>query len=207
MALPSYTLKIPAQVEPYVDISYAPYRFNIAESFGGTALNDPSEGLQVKGWRIAWDSTTAWVSIKDITKDDPPLNLFQVPMLQGITFCFDSNMQPVVGYETLDGSFLYYFNNVTNTFSTLTLPSGCRSLRLYHDDKRLVPVQLGKTDAVLFYLKEDKLLCRIQRERYLTEHTLATLASKKCLIRRLGMTRALRIQIELTGENLFVTSP
>lgn len=206
MALPTNNVMVPHSKYPYIDVGYRELPFNIAESMGGVDLNDPSEGLNVYTWKAWWDPVTEVIYIvHPVTSTLIPTRT--VVGLQSLSFAFDTNMQPAIAYEGVGGSFIYFFDSSSGSFTTFSLPFGSRSMHMYHDIKRYTSLPSNTTDALLFYLRGDKLFSRQQRDRYAVEYQLATLASDTCRIRKLGLNSDYRIQMELTGENLFVSSP
>jgi len=206
MALPENSVMVPRTYAPYIDVTYEVLPFSKEISRGGVALNNPSQGLNTQDWTVNWNPESGnfvVTSESGIIQTIPTIALD----ISSFSFCFDSNMQPALVYQNSAGTFLYFFDSALPGFSLLSLDPMARSVKLYHDDKRKLQVNAGVTDALLFYLIDDKLFMRRQRDRYATEIQLATLASRTCSIRRVGMTSDYRIQFELTGENLFVSSP
>ena len=136
---------------------------------GGRAIQDPSEGLEVKVWTAEADEQTGSIMLS--APGVTPVEFLVVPGVQEISLAFDQNMQPALAYLTADGAFLYWFDTTLPGFTTLALPAGSRSPRISLDDKRAR--QTAISDIVLAYIRGDKLYARAQRDRFSIEYELA----------------------------------
>jgi len=136
---------------------------------GGRAIQDPSEGLEVKVWTAEADEQTGSIMLS--APGVTPVEVLVVPGVQEISLAFDQNMQPALAYVTADGAFLYWFDATLPGFTTLALPAGSRSPRISLDDKRAT--QTAISDIVLAYIRGDKLYARAQRDRFSIEYELA----------------------------------
>lgn len=170
----------------------------VDREMGGTALNNPTDGLLVQAWR-------AWLDGSDVrcateaaaASGSPGTILFTAAGITELSLTFDQNMRPAVAFVASGVAKLWWYDSVaggqtTTTFATVTSPF------LTLDDKR--PKQQGPSDILMFYVRSGVLYYRQQRDRFNVEYTLATvpLATR---VWRLGMGRGLRLQIELTDND------
>ena len=90
----------------------------------------------------------------------------------------------------------HWYDTVTSSFQTLTLPAGSRTPKCTLDDKR--PTQSGRSDIILSYVKADnKLYFRKQRDRFEVEYLLYD-EEPVLAIESLYMNEGLRLQWALT---------
>lgn len=162
---------------------------------GGRALNDASEGLRVYEWRGRYIDGDVVLDVPGVVN---PQTVLSVANITEFSFTFDQNMQPVVAYVVGDDTaHFYWFDATVPGFVTLDLPAGSITPRCSLDDKRPVAGTLvGASDILLTYLRAGTLYCRVQRERYETEHELAT-GLEGYEIGQFGMNRVLRMQWQL----------
>jgi hypothetical protein len=173
---------------------------------GGIALSNPSLGIAGYTWSCQYTALTGSITLINETTAVSSTILNGIFNLATLSFAFDANMRPAIGYTLLDGtSYLYYYDSLTESYSTLTLPAGSYSLRLTHDDKRYEMVVLNVTDILVFYVRGSTVYYRLQRERYQTEHQIATVTPGTRL-RKAGMTTGLQICIGI-ADGLFISSP
>lgn len=167
-----------------------PVRNEVDYELGGTALNDPSGGLQVQMWRA-----------RIIGKADIVLDAENVPAstiiagtnITEVSFSFDRNMNPAIAYVEDGTAKLYWYDTIAAAMTTTNFP-GIITPRLSHDDKR--DLQSAISDVIFAYLKDGDLCYRQQRDRYQTEYVLAENVDSPGLI-KIGMSRQLRMQFLL----------
>lgn len=173
---------------------------------GGLAISDPSLGISGYSWICTY---TPLGGIITLTNEDTAVS---VPILSGIanlvslSFAFDSNMRYAVGYtDNVGVSSLRFYDSLTESYTTLVLPAGTINLRLCHDDKRPTMVVSNVTDILCFYVRDSGVYYRLQRERYQTEHRVATV-TPGTTIAKVGMTSNLTIRAKISGGS-FISSP
>lgn len=194
--LPSNVLSsefIPAEILPPRNV---PKDFLVDYELGGVALNNPSQGLEVKVWTGQYIDGAVVLEAEGV----PPTTLFSLPDITEFQFTFDQNMQPSVAYATASGvAALRWWDGTVPAFSTLTLPAGSRSPRCTLDDKRRL--QTSVSDVVLFYIRGDALYMRVQRDRFTIEYPLVESAPwlEDRFFGQVGMGRNLRLQLQLMG--------
>lgn len=167
-----------------------PVRNEVDYELGGTALNDPSGGLQVQMWRARI------IDKADIVLDAE--NVAASTIITGtniteVSFTFDRNMNLAVAYVEDGTPKLYWYDTIALAMTTTNFP-GIITPRLSHDDKR--NLQSAISDVIFAYLKDGDLCYRQQRDRYQTEYVLAQNVDSPGLI-KIGMSRQLRMQFLL----------
>lgn len=158
----------------------------------GVALNDGSQGLQVQYW-VCWVTRSGEVRVRPKDASGNGTLLFTQSGIDRISFSFDRNMQPAVAYEVGGEVRFRWFDSTAAGYTTSVYPSA-RTPRVVHDDTR--PAAADRSDVVITYLRNDQLLYRVQRERYLTEHVLREGLSQSLRLVQMGMNRRFRVQIE-----------
>lgn len=162
---------------------------------GGVALNDASQGLNIKNWR-------ARVSGNDVLISEEPYTSESVVITDtgiiDISLAFDQNMRPTLAYLS-GGSVKLYWYDAALPGQTTTTFTGITSPFLALDDKRSVATAIASNDILLFYINGNQLAYRQQRDRFNTERILRTFPGSGVSIKRAGMGSGLRMQVEITG--------
>jgi len=160
---------------------------------GGLALNDPSLGIAYQDWRANLDIDTGAVTATPLTTGSPSV-ILTVPGMIGMSFAFDRNMRPSVAYQTETGSFLWFYNSLTEATDTISLGQ-VGIPRLTHDDKRYFTD--STSDVICAYVGAGALIYRQQRDRFLVEYTLRTGLPSSARLVNIGMNDNNRLQFEL----------
>jgi hypothetical protein len=153
---------------------------------GPIALNDPSQGLMIQEWTGVSTDTGVFL----FTATLPPEYVLIANAIQEISFTFDQNGRPVVGYLQYGLMKLQWFDASAGMQVITTFTSGNISPKVFLDDKRTT--QSGNSDILLGYIRNENLYYRQQRDRFLIEYLLATQVRGR--LERLGMGRNLRVQ-------------
>lgn len=159
---------------------------NVDYELGGVALRDTSQGLRSYLWRSDYINTNVYLYREQFL-------MGAVVQATGIThhsFAFDQNMNPCVVYNKDGVTYLYWYDPVQSKQTTLKFDDYFEYPQVTLDDHR--QHQLGNSDIILSYIRDDKLYYRLQRERYLQEHFLADTPNHKLM--QIGMTRNLRLR-------------
>jgi len=161
---------------------------------GGVAIQDPTQGLQVKVWRAEVIGDDVVLSAEGVT----PTTIFTQAGITEIALTFDQNMQPFIAYVLNDtDAHFRWFDGTLSQFVVSDLPAGSHSPRCALDDKRDAAGTLaGASDIILTYLREGTLYARVQRDRYSDEYELAT-GYEDYVLGQFGMNRVLRMQWQL----------
>jgi hypothetical protein len=179
-----------------------------SKELGGISIGDSTQGLLVRVWVLVWNRLNNNFIIFPEDDEDSETILFSDTNVTELSLSFDSNMRPSVAYTSNGVAKLRYYDTLTEDYSTLALPNGSRNPRLCHDDKRPEQATSNNSDVCLFYLRDDKVYYRVQRERYEIENQIATLAIDNAVLTKVGMSSGLRVQLELEGgKDLLVSSP
>ena len=157
---------------------------------GGVALNDASKGLDIQNWKIEVRDNKVYISGDTVAESEIPIDIPDGNTIEWISLAFDQNMHYVVAYS-LDNndSYLYYFNLVTNTNSSLPLGKVNTPI-VRMDDVRFV--NSANNDIILSYVRDGKLICRIQKDKYEVEYELSGSVSANLL--QCGITTGSRFQ-------------
>jgi hypothetical protein len=198
MAMPGNVLVEPFQPAPFDEPDDQPH-VPLTEDFelGGTALSDPSQGLQVKNWRFFLAGND--VSVEPEVGGSPTV-LFTRTGVTWVSGSFDQNMAAAVAFIANDQATLWYFDTVLNAYTFFDLPAGARTPFLTMDDKR--PTANSYNDILLFYVLDTNLVYRQQRNRYQVERILYSFNGPLVDITRCGMNVGLRVQVEVEGTDV-----
>jgi hypothetical protein len=198
MAMPGNVLVEPFQPAPFDEPDDIP-RNPLTTDFelGGTALNDPSFGLQVKDWKF-------FLVLNDVVvapaAGGVATVLFTRPGVTEVSGAFDQNMNPAVAFVDGTGAWLWFFDTVPNAYTFLALPAGTRTPFLTMDDKRATANSYN--DILLFYVLNTNLTYRQQRNRFDVERILYSFNGPQVDIMRVGMNKGLRVQVEVEGPDI-----
>jgi len=173
---------------------------------GGIAISDPSQGINIHTWQSSYDPPSGTIRLTNLDTAVVYNILTGIMSITDLSFAFDANMRPNLGYKLADGtSKIRYYDTVTETFITVTLPTGAGVPRLCHDDKRDEMVLLNVTDVLIFYLLDNVLYYLLQRERFEVPHRVATVTPGATLD-KVGMSDDLRILAQISNGE-FISSP
>lgn len=206
MPLPQDTFREGAE-EPFLTPDNLDNEANlISKEDGGVAISNPSQGLSGYTWVSSYAPLEGNIILSNLETDQSYTILTGIMNVMSISFSFDSNMRPVIAYTISTGeAYHYWYDTVTQAYTTTLLPVGAITPKLTHDDKRKFFVTNNRSDVLLFYVLNTAIRYRLQRERYNTDHQIATVTAGT-RIKRVGMTTGVRIQLELT-EGSFISSP
>jgi hypothetical protein len=193
MALPGDTLVgppySPAPFDEPDDILRSPLTQDY--ELGGTALNNPSQGLQVQNWKFSYVGSDVVVSPDPYSSSTVLFTRAGITQLSGT---FDQNMNAAVTFIDGAGAWIWFFDITLNAMTFLALPVGTRTPFLTMDDKR--PTANSYNDMLLFFILNGDLVYRQQRNRFGVQRVLHSFNSTDVDILRCGMNKGLRIQIE-----------
>ena len=157
---------------------------------GGKALLDSSDGLNIKNWEIYKEGDKIYIK----AEDGDPVEVEDIPTdVTWLSFCFDQNMHYNIAYIRNGVTFWYWYDPVAEKYKDLELGEGYISPMARLDDAR--KDAQAESDIILSYVKNNNLYCRVQRQRYETEHLI-----KETLVGQLircGMNKKLRFQWEI----------
>lgn len=171
---------IPAKfLTPMRAVDYVDYEW------GGVRIRDTSQGLMSHLWTGIYEGSTLSLS-NGVVRHNINIGL----NVRSMSFCFDQNMNPAVVYVRNGVGYLYWYDPVAAAQVTLQLDYVVEYPQITLDDHRAS--QVGASDIILSYIRDDKLYCRIQRERYLQEHFLEDVPNRR--LKQVGMTANYRLR-------------
>ncbi len=163
---------------------------------GGVALNDPSDGLDARTWRLMVVGDEVRVSADPYATEEV---LFTQAGIVQASLAFDQNMAPVVAFVTGSGPFLWWYDPTLSAHTFTALAADVSGPVVCMDDKRDIATRLGTNDVLLLYTRGASLYYRQQRERYGVERLLATFVGPRISISKAGMNAGNRMQVEVVG--------
>lgn len=161
---------------------------------GGVALNDASQGRQVKTWR-AWIEGGTTIKVAPLPGLTPETTLVVGVNITTVSLAFDSNMQPAVAYLE-NGTLKLRWYDVTVSGFVITSFPGCTFGRVSSDDKR--EAQEGASDVIFAYVRAGNVYWREQRDRYLVERLVGAAPAGFRFV-QLGMNAQGRLQFRLVS--------
>lgn len=172
---------------PNPPVLYTPL---IDYSIGGVGLDDPSQGLALKTWQASVDgSGNVVLSAASVT----PTTVFTRAGITWIGLAFDSNMKVFLAWLEAAGAFFRWFDSIANAYTITQLPAGSDKVFAQLDDTR--PLESSKRDVLLHYQRSNRLLMRIQRDRYGVEYDLGDITGLNLV--QTGMNHTNRFQFQL----------
>ena len=145
----------------------------ISREWGGTALNDGSDGLEVKIWTCTVIPSGIPLVPDEIVvyaDDVLPTVVFTALDVSEISLAFDQNMRPFVAYVSQGNAKFYWYDSLIEGTRITDLPIGSSSPRCTLDDHRAT--QLSTSDIILAYIQNGNLYFRAQRDRYEVQYLL-----------------------------------
>jgi hypothetical protein len=157
--------------------------------FGGVALNDASQGLRVRTWRLRLVGNDIRINADNV----PEVTLFTRNGITELSLAFDQNMRPYVAFVQNGQAILRWYDTLAQQQVFLDLDPATVTPRLCLDDKR--PLQVGGSDVILAYVLNGNLYFRAQRDRFEVEYLLQADVGGKLI--RIGMNQKYRLQFLL----------
>lgn len=166
---------------------------------GGIGVQNTSEPLDYQQWRMTYVYDRSASNYGDFILEGMKTGVhgtvLNVSDVTDMAFAFDQNMNLFILYVLSDCTCKYYWwDPVVVGYTTTTMDSGVTSPACVRDDHR--ELQDGTSDIILAYIRAGNLYFRQERERYLTEHLLMS-GVGMTRIERMGLTKVLRLQIQL----------
>jgi hypothetical protein len=159
---------------------------------GGVALNDSSQGLNVRDWKVWTDGIKVWVAPDP--EGAPAVEVFAGADITEVSLAFDQNMQPTLALVDAGVTKLRWYDTLANAMTTTNFP-GHKTPMLTLDDKRDIATQTGVNDIIFAYIREGLVCWRQQRDRYGAENQLGAAPSANSRILGVGN----RLQVKLSS--------
>ena len=159
---------------------------------GGVALNDPTQGLNVRDWIVTTDGASVWVA--PYPEGAPQTLMFTGSGITEVSLAFDRNMQATIAFVEQGQCRLWWYDTLDNAMTTTTY-AGAMGPMVSLDDKR--DIANATSDIVFAYLRAGNAYFRMQRDRYGVEYLLGPVFSSSGRIVQLGMGTNGRLQFKL----------
>ena len=157
-------------LSPIADPRNEFYGLHKSKTYGGVAIGDTSEPLNKYIWDGEYDKDTGSFSFwrRDLGKNTKTTVFEGKKDILSIDFCFDQNMRAFISYEQNYQSYYWHFNAENSTYDEVKLENATRFPRccLYTAQ----PYSIPDSDVIIAYIRNNKLLFRVQRERFLKEY-------------------------------------
>ena len=165
---------------------------------GPIDLDDPSQGLLVQQWTMTVTETVPnveWtVQIVGENGNSHVIATLDEAPLQ-VSFTFDQRAAYTLAWQNSAGVYLDWYDSSIQSRTIDLISADIRSPRVTLDDKRFLTS--GDSDVLLFYISNDQICFRVQRERFGVERIIPdVLVGATDILLRIGMTNKYRIQIE-----------
>ncbi|WP_303748424.1 phage tail protein [Stenotrophomonas pigmentata] len=184
-----------------------PGDFLVDWELAGIYLNDPSQGLHVKLWRLdaVPNNDSGLIDLVlsapgGVSESEGSRTIFSAINVTEVALAFDQNMNPFVAYHQGEDARLYWYDPTIPGMTHTTMPAGVRSMRCTLDDKR--DVGSDGSDIVLSYVRAGNLYARYQRERYTVEHVMRAGVGANAVLVSLAMNVGSRLQWRLRRYEL-----
>ncbi len=182
LTLDGKPIPVPRFSELY-DIKLGPAALSAANGRNNAAIwmayQDEQRVLIRKANFDIWAAATELFTTSDVIED--------------ISLSFDSIGRPVVFYQTGTTLKLWYLNSLTGNREIMTVSTNGSSPTTEFD--RRDDTDDATSDVLLFYVEDDKIWMRIQRERYEIAHDQG-IQQEGLVIKSVGMTAGHRLQVE-----------
>lgn len=191
MSLPGETLLKNIKPAPFLNGDDAPPLGRISREMGPRAIN---AGTIVPIDVRMWFAESAGGKIFIYPEDTPSATTTLVEEdANSVSLAFDQSGRPHIAYMAVGVAKLYWYDAVTNQFSTFVIP-GASTPILTMDDKRFFSSLANRNDILCFYIGPRGLSYRQQRDRFGVERVLDP--SENGSIRRAGLCTDWRLRVE-----------
>jgi hypothetical protein len=190
-------MSVPTVQAPFIGPRNLPTTGVESWEIGGIALNNPSQGLLYQNW-LAYIDNTENGNVYLLPDNGTPILFTTLPGITQLSLTFDQNMAPFLSYTQSGLAFFYWYDTTVNHYVTTQLETGAITPCCSLDDKDPLPVNMGQSDILLFYIVAGECLYRMQRERYGVIHTWDSAIGSKLLspkIVTVGMNTQKRFQV------------
>lgn len=175
---------------------YALLVYNIG--LGPIELSDSQGKLDSRYWLVFQDSGSVLILAYNSDSWGNPTVLFQEPTeIKAISLTFDQLGRPIVFYYINDSDLkLFWYNPVTEVNETVVIAQGQNPVAGFDV---INDAGASYSDAMLFYVRDDVIYMRIQRDRFETEYVTPSIGNNVEL-RSSGMRVDNRYQVVYRHE-------
>lgn len=200
MAIPQGSLSSVLQESSIASPEDIRIQARVSYESGPIDIEDTAEGLLYQTWILTWDYLTDDFTAVGMTSGGPGTIVLNVADVLTMNFTFDQAGRITIAYTTSTSSYLYWYDTDIASTTTTDLTALALGPVIQLDDKR--NTQNTVNDMLLWYTKAEgggtfELFMLRQRDRFLTEYSMATGIEDAFFIHNIGMTAELRIQIEI----------
>lgn len=139
-------------------------------SIGPVNLNDSKNSLDSRYWLVSYTDGTVYIQGSINSEWGSATELFLEPLIiEQISLTFDQLGRPLVFYRVGESDLkLFWYNPVIGANEISLVATGIEPNAGFD-----VPVDTGASysDALLFYVREDKIFMRVQRDRFAIEYS------------------------------------
>jgi len=141
---------------------------------GGSIIND-STSVFNNTWIYTYEENN--VKVRNLTTMLPAITLVTIEDVKQVSAAFNQNMQAQYCYIVEDELYLYWFDSLINNYTTSNISSDITSCYILLDETR--DNLIDTSNNLLYYIKNNNLYLRKQKERFTIEHlAYANLPSK-----------------------------
>lgn len=175
----------------------------VSRELGGVALQDPSQGLEVKVWtaRLTVHEDPLTPNFVELFADDvPPIIPLTGLGITEVSLAFDQNMRYALAYVQAGVAKLFWYDTAVEGYVTDEFP-GAISPRITLDDHR--DMELAASDIILAYIQDGNLYFRAQRDRFTQAYLLLADLNDIAIsptIEHVCMNRLGRLQFKIRGN-------
>lgn len=174
-----------------------PFDPRISRHRGGVDIGDASQGLDVRTWTLQLDGDNFLLS----NSTTSPEVVFVTTAPTECSLAFDQNMRIAIAFQTENSSNIYFYNSLLADYDILSIPDA-RCARAVTDDVRQIPNVTNLNDVLFFYILDNQLCMRVQRDRFEVEYQLRDVTNYR--LEHVGMNDKHRVQMNLVYDDPYV---
>lgn len=178
---PSATYSIVSNNNSFLSPRNRHCRMTTAYCDGGPELFNSKAGITGYVW-VAFVDSIDNITVKREDSDEKYVVTTRANVSQ-LDLTFDQNMRPFLTYVVDDIPYYFHFNSHDSSYSEVALDTSIRFPRCELDMRDVQDIP--NSDIILGYIRDGNLCYRVQRERFLQEHIIAT-DSNKTMLWRIG---------------------
>ncbi len=203
--MPNNALSTTVMFAPFLAPDDIPADPTIDYEMGGIGLSDADQGLLIQVWTATLVGTpgdfgtSVWIS----APNTPSTQLFAYDGISEISLAFDQNMHPCIAFMAAGRARIWWYNATIPGYEFVLLADGAKSPKATLDDKRPLATLTASSDIIVAYIYAGDLMMVIQRERFLTPHTLMVNVDQVVInpsVNKIAMTKNNRVQILIAGN-------
>lgn len=187
MSLPNNSLSSLKKPEPFVEGAQFPILLDKDIERGGIAIQDSSQGLDVKFWYAEIINNSDIIIYAD---DVEPITFYSGNNITEVSLAFDQVMRPTVAFVEDGMAKLRWYDSQAGETVTTEYSSDYVSPKVTLDLNK--QSQVGESDIIFAYVRDNKLYYRDQGDRYGVEYLLSERPLRR--LQKIGFTAGSRMQ-------------